>query len=90
MPASPFDPFSYIFNVDLNTQDFFTPPNVRIGELRCVLAGAILVDTVLTKGVLLLVTSYDIVHADITRIYKAGTDPALYSSITAFGWERSL
>jgi hypothetical protein len=90
MPASPFDPFAYAFNVALTPGDFTPPTNVRIGELRCAIAGAIKVDTLLSTGVTILVTNYDIVHAEITKIYKVGTDPALYSCITVLGWPNNL
>jgi hypothetical protein len=91
MPASPFDPFSYIFNVDLSSADWVCPQGIRIGELRCTTAGTIKVDTLLSTGVNLLVTDFDIETPEITKIYKTGTDAGLYTGkITVFGWEKSL
>jgi hypothetical protein len=91
MPASPFDPFSYVFSVDLSSADWVLPPRVRAGQVRCTTEGTIKVDTLLTKGVNLLVTDYDILDAEVTKIYKTGTDAGLATGcITIFGWESTL
>jgi hypothetical protein len=77
--------------VVLSSTDYVPPagdtgPKVKINQLRCTTAGLIKVDMPNATGVTIPVTTYDIVDGEFTKIYKTGTDAALWTGcITVFG-----
>ena len=80
-------PYTVIENVDLSLDDVTFAGKI-ICELRCVDAGDIKVDTTDSIGKILHSDDFDIFRPKLVKIYKVGTDAALWTNkITVLGFK---